>query len=103
MMTRETLPDVIEVMHFDKFELAKNGVPHPDNPNIVQISKCQYVILNAPGNVIINTSRANKTREENKPMLDRLSKYLSRRYYEEALKKQGIDINDLSKEDWDAI
>ena len=103
MMTRETLPDVIEAMNFDKFELAKKGVPHPKNPNVVQISKCQYVILNTPGNVIINTSMAYKTAEENKPSLEFLSRLISRKLYEQELKKQGIDINDLSKEDWDAI
>lgn len=103
MMTRETLPDVINVMHFDKFELAKKGVPHPKNPNIVQISKCQYVILDAPGNAIINTSFANKSEEENKPALEFLSKLISRKLYEQELRKQGIDIDDLTEEDWDAI
>lgn len=104
MMTRETLPDVIDTpFHFDKYELAKNGVPHPSNPNVVQISKCQYVILGVPGNVIINTSKAFKTAEENKPSLEFLSRLISRKLYEQELRKRGIDINDLTEEDWEAI
>ena len=72
---------------FDKFELAKNGTPHPKNPNVVKISENQYVLLDNPYNVIINTTYAAKSKEENKPLLDFLGKYIV-----DALARQELEL-----------
>ena len=79
---------------FDKFELAKNGTPHPRDKDVVKIDEDRYVILDNPYNVIINTSRTVKSKEENKPMLDFLGKFIGDVLYRQELKKHGLDIAD---------
>lgn len=82
---------------FDKMELAKHGTPVPGREDIVKIGENQYVITSVPGNVIINTTYAVKSEEENKPMLDFLGKYIGDILFRQELKKRGLDIPDLYK------
>lgn len=78
----------------DKFELAKHGTPVPGREDIVKIGEDQYVITSNPYNVIINTSRAVKTKEENKPMIDFLSKFVVQELIKQELVKRGEDPAD---------
>ena len=88
----------------DLMEIAKHGTPVPGREDIVRISEHQYYITSIPNNrAIINTSQAFKTKEENQPLLDFLSEYIGREYYRQELAKYGIDIDDLTKEDWAAL
>lgn len=79
---------------FDKFELAKHGTPVPGREDIVKIDEHRYVITSNPYNVIINTSRALKSAEENKPYIDYLSKIILNSLVKQEIINRGGDPKD---------
>lgn len=80
---------------FDKFELAKHGTPVPGRDDIIKIDEHRYVITSNPYNVIINTSRAVKTKEENKPILDFLGKVMFDALLKQEVRRRGLDPDEV--------
>lgn len=76
---------------FDKFELAKHGTPVPGREDIVKIDEHRYVITSNPYQVIINTSKSVKSKEENKPILDFVSKIVFDNLVKQEIRKRGLD------------
>ena len=79
---------------FDKFEAAKHGTPHPKNKDIVKIAEDQYVILSNPYNVIINTSKTVKTKEENQKIIDYCTDLIITNLMKQEIIRRGEDPAD---------
>ena len=77
-------------------ELAKNGTPVPGREDIVKISENQYVITSIPNNnVIINTSKAVKSKKENEPIFRFLRQTMLEYFVKKELREQGIDTTNF--------
>lgn len=80
---------------FDKFELARTkGTLVPGTKDIYKIGEDQYVILDNPYQVIINTSMTVKTKEENQKLINQCSKIIIDALIKQELIRRGEDPAD---------